>query len=109
MKNKEKYISIWSKYNVKINEKLQTCTIKQFIQLNKKEFELVGNRKSSGYTFNLEIINGVVKDTIRHTAVARDLAKVLLKSIESKKILQSGHYKINLNKDFRLSIFKFDL
>ncbi len=106
MKQSNIYVDLWRKHLKSINSKLIYCETKQFIQLNKSEFISVGQRKKSGYSFNLEFIDGENSNNISHSAVARDLAIVLLSSLTSKKILQTGHYKINMNKDFLLSIVK---
>jgi hypothetical protein len=106
MKRSNIYINLWSKYLTSINSKLNFCSTKQFIQLSKNEFESVGDRKKSGYRFNLEFVDGIKSNNIKHTAVARDLAMVLLKDSTSKRILKTGHHKINMNKDFLLSIIK---
>ncbi len=58
------------------------------------------------YSFNLEFINGIVSNNIDGSAVARDLAKVLENSLEIKKILNLGHFKIRMDKDFCLWIEK---
>lgn len=97
-----KYIELWTKQRVSLNDKLKNNTIKQSIQLNSKDFNKVGNRKN--YSFNLEFKNGTVINNISGSAVARDLAKVLEASDSIKETLRTGHFKIHMDKHFSLWI-----
>ncbi|MFW5872230.1 MAG: hypothetical protein ACOCUT_03910, partial [bacterium] len=60
----------------------------------------------TSYSFNLEYLNGVVSNNIDGTAVARDLAKVLEQSNETREVLKTGHFKINMDRQFCLWIEK---
>jgi len=105
MKASEKYVDLWTKNRSSIGNKLKiVSTTKQSFQLSSNDFNNAGNRMS--YSFNLEFINGIVSNNIDGSAVARDLAKVLENSLEIKKILNSGHFKIRMDKDFCLWIEK---
>lgn len=55
-------------------------------------FGKVGNRGS--YSFNLEFGNGVVNNCSNVSAVARDIARVLHSSIEVRKIISKGYFKL---------------
>lgn len=104
MSSSGKYINLWTKHRVSIKDKLKSAEIKQSIQLNYEEFNNVGNRNKSNYSFNLEFENGIVSNNIGGSAVARDLKKVLEASNEIIKILKTGHYKLNMDKGFCLWI-----
>ena len=102
MKTKEKYNDLWTSARYQILGLLNKASTLQSVQLNPSEFENVGNRKI--YAFNLEFKNGVVNNNIDGSAVARVLARVLLKSNEVLKILKTGTYKIRMDKSFCLWI-----
>jgi len=104
MKTSGKYIDLWTNQRQSIKNKLENISTKQLIQLNQEDFEKVGNRAS--YSFNLEYLNGVVVNNTDGSAVARDLVSVLEASIEIKKILKAGRYKINMDRNFSLWIQK---
>jgi len=97
-----KYTDLWTKQRIAIKEKLGIATTKQSIQLDSEDFDRVGKRSS--YSFNLEFVNGIVGNNIDGSAVARDLAKVLENSKEIKEILKTGHFKINMDRQFCLWI-----
>ena len=99
-----KYIEIWGKQREAIQEALQNGFDRNFLQLNPADFKKVGDRGKSGYSFNLEYKNGMVYNNIGGTAVARDLAKVLESSPGIMKILNTGHFKIKMDKNFCLCI-----
>jgi len=101
MKSSEKYIELWTGYRESIKAELSKAT-NEPLQLNAAEFRNVGNRKD--YSFNLEFIDGNVSNNISGTAVARDLAKVLLDSYKVNEVLKSGHFKIRMDKEFCLWI-----
>jgi hypothetical protein len=83
--------------------KLALTTAQEY-RLTKHEFEEIGDRNISGYTFNLEIKDGKLVNNIRGTAVARDLFEVLKSSRNSKELMSNNHFKINMNVDFKLKI-----
>lgn len=102
MASSGKYTDLWTKQRISIKDKLGNSTTKQSIQLNSEDFNKVGNR--SNYSFNLEFVNGIISNNIGGSAVARDLAQVLENSNEIKEILKTGHYKINMDRQFCLWI-----
>lgn len=105
MKDSNLYYPLWLKYSpvfVMLLKKALKGT--ETISLNKNDFETLGDRKISDYTFNLEIKNTKVVNGIRHTAVARDLYDVLITNTKTKELLQNRHYKLSLGKEFILRI-----
>ena len=104
MKTSKKYIDLWIAKRKEIKNRLKTASGKKLIQLNSDDFRKVGNRKK--YSFNLEFRDGIVSNNIGGSAVARDLAAVLINSLEIKNILKSGHFKIRMDKEFILWIEK---
>ena len=80
------------------------ATEPQEYQLSKHEFEAFGDREKAGYTFNLEIENGVAVNNIEGTAVARDLFSVLKTSKTALELMNNYNFKINLTKDSKFKI-----
>jgi hypothetical protein len=105
MSEKNLYYSLWRKY-LNVIEILMRNTSKgeQALQLQKYEFEISGNRKDSGYTFTLEIVNGLVVNNISGSAVARDLYDILKGSDRVKSMFKEKNFKITLGKDYLLKI-----
>jgi hypothetical protein len=105
MKDSNIYNSLWQKYKPVIISKLKQAGIEQQeYQLSKHEFEAIGDRKNSGYAINLEIENGILKNNIDGSAVARDLFEVLKSSATAKELMKNNYFKINLTKNFKLTI-----
>ena len=99
------YLTLWDKYRpIIINQMKLALTEPQVYSLSKHEFEAIGDRLSSGYSFNLELKNGKLMNNIDGTAVARDLLEVLKKSKTASELMEGHHFKINLSKDFKLTI-----
>ena len=92
---KELYVQIWQEYLSEILYAINS--ISKTMKLNRSLFESVGNRKKSGYTFRLEIVDGIVPRK-KGSAVARDLKKVLDKSIDFKTLANKKSIIISLNK-----------
>jgi hypothetical protein len=76
----------------------------QILQLQRYEFEVSGNRKDSGYTFTLEIVNGLVVNNISGSAVARDLYDILKGSEKIKSMFKETNFRITLGKNYILKI-----
>ncbi|HBV83869.1 MAG TPA: hypothetical protein DEB74_14005 [Lachnospiraceae bacterium] len=98
---KELYVKIWKGYlpiilsAIKCKQKTMT--------LDRSLFESAGNRKNSGYSFRLDIANGIVPRK-SGSAVARDLKKVLDKSIDFKTLANKKSITISLNTNFELIV-----
>lgn len=99
------YIPLWQKYRPVILSKMKAAleSVQEY-PLTKHEFEAIGDRTSSGYSFNLEIKNGILQNNIDGTAVARDLYAVLKSSETAIALMKTATFKINLTKDFKLTI-----
>lgn len=95
------YIEIWKKVS---RDLLDLISNKDYasIQLSNETFKEVGNRNS--YSFNLEFINGKISNNIDGSAVARDLAEVILDNAGWNDFLVNRHIKITLDKNFTLHI-----
>jgi hypothetical protein len=102
--SKNLYNDLWSGYINQIHSKLIKSNESQTIALDGKKFKEAGDRKL--FSFNLEYRNGIVSNNTDGSAVARDLNSIISKSEPIKSILENGHYKINLDKNFVLHIKK---
>lgn len=98
---KDLYVQIWQDYLPEILYAITSTT--KTMKLSRSLFESVGNRKKSGYTFRLEIVDGIVPRK-KGSAVARDLKKVLDKSIEFKTLANKKIITISLNTNFELVV-----
>lgn len=99
---KELYVEIWREYLPiilsAIKSKHGTMPLDRYL------FESVGNRRISGYSFRLDIANGIVPRK-KGSAVARDLKKVLDESPDFKRLANENKYiTIRLNSDFELIV-----
>ena len=104
---KELYVSFWRSKRSQILKGLKYAVNgEQHIQISEDELEKLGNRKSSGYTFNLEFSNGIQTKNISNSAVARDLCMALEENTDIRNILKEGNYKINMGVDYCLKINK---
>lgn len=102
---KELYVEIWREYLPiilsAIKSKHGTMPLGRYL------FESVGNRRISGYSFRLDITNGIVPRK-KGSAVARDLKKVLDESSDFKRLAnENKNITIRLNSDFELIVQVF--
>lgn len=99
--SKELYVKIWKGYlpiilsAIKCKQKTTT--------LDRSLFESAGNRKNSGYSFRLDIVNGIVPRK-SDSAVARDLKKVLDENFDFKRLADEKSITIRLNTNFELIV-----
>lgn len=105
MSEKNLYHSLWQKYLKVIDILMRNANNgEQILQLQRYEFEVSGNRKDSGYTFTLEIVNGLVVNNISGSAVARDLYDILKGSEKIKSMFKETNFRITLGKNYILKI-----
>lgn len=99
--DKELYVEIWKHYLPAI---LSAIKCKQeTMKIGCSLFESVGNRKKSGYSFRLDIVNCIIPQK-GGSAVARDLKKVLDESSDFKKLANKKNITIRLNANFELIV-----
>src|SRR5258708_30924837 len=96
------YIPVWKKYLEKIRS---ACIVGvgQGFPIPARYFKSAGNRKR--YGFKLEIKNGKVVNDISGSAVARDLAFLLLENGDSKKLMARKHFFVRMSDAFYLSVY----
>lgn len=72
------FLALWTKYLPVIRIVLKKTVVdEQMLALNKMEFQSVDNRKNANHTFNLEIINGKVQNSVGSAAIGKDFFNVL--------------------------------
>ena len=98
---KELYVQVWQDYLSKIL--LDINSTNKTVKLNHSLFEAVGNRNRSGYSFRLDIDNGIVPRK-KGSDVARDLKKVLDESSVFKHLANGKNIIIRLNGSFELTV-----
>ncbi|HEY1018124.1 MAG TPA: hypothetical protein VGE25_03960 [Sediminibacterium sp.] len=99
------YTQIWSKYLPIIKILLKrTANGDQVLDLNRIDFERAGSGRKAGYKFNIEFNKGRVANIISGSALASDLAFVMLEDVNVKTILLENHFTVSLNTKFQLSL-----
>jgi hypothetical protein len=99
------YTQIWSKYLPIIKILLKrTVNGDQVLDLNRIDFERAGSGRKAGYKFSIEFTKGRVANIISGSALASDLASVMLEDANIKPILLANHYIVSLNTKFQLSM-----
>ena len=109
MKEAEVYQLIWRKYLPVI-----TMRLKQVVRtgepvtigMYKFEFQSEGNKKKSGYHFNLEMKDGRVANDIGKNLPAKELSDMLRQDPNTRPILNEGYFTITLSPEFILTIDK---
>lgn len=99
------YVHVWNKYLpiIKILMKKSSAG-SQTLDLNRIDFERAGSGRKAGYKFTIEFVNGRVSNIISGSALATDLAAVLLNDPAGKAILSNADISISLNTKFQLAI-----
>ena len=99
------YIHVWNKYLpiIKILMK-KTYAGSQTFDLNRIDFERAGSGRKAGYRFSIEFKQGRVSNIISGSALATDLANVLLNDPASKAIMANMELTISMNPKFQLVI-----
>jgi len=99
------YTQIWSKYLPIIKILLKrTLNGDQVLDLNRIDFERAGSGRKAGYKFSIEFTKGRVANIISGSALASDLAFVMLEDVNVKALLLQNHYVVSLNTKFQLSL-----
>lgn len=107
VKTSKKYVEIWQKHLpiiVSLLKKALSDNQTKEYKLPQQEFEAVGNRKKTGYSFRLHFVNGKIINNLKHSAVARDLATVLNEDTEIKSLLKNKSILLRLTHAFYLNI-----
>jgi len=99
------YNHIWKKYLPIIRILMKkSATEDQTLDLNRVDFERAGTGRKAGYKFNIEFTDGKVGNVISGSALAMNLASVILEDDSAKQIINENNYEISLNTKFQLSV-----
>lgn len=99
------YAQIWIKYLPIIRILLKRSRQEnQVLDLNRIDFERVGTGRKAGYKFNIDFTRGRVSNLISSSALASDLAAVMLDDKATKEILDGGEFVVSLNTKFQILI-----
>lgn len=98
------YAQIWIKYLPIIRILLKrTRQENQVLDLNRIDFERMGSGRKAGYKFTIEFKKGRVSNLISSSALATDLAQVILEDKATKEFFwKGGEYTVSLNTKFQL-------
>lgn len=99
------YASIWNKYRPMIL-KLMLAAGKgpQQYKLFPHEFKAIGIHEKTGYAFILEVSHGKAVNSIKGSAVARDLLGVLQQSQKASQLMTEAVYELKLDKQFMFHV-----
>ena len=97
------YVHVWNKYLpiIKILMK-KTAAGTQTLDLNRIDFERAGSGRKAGYKFTIVFKQGRVSNIISGSALATDLAAVLINDPATKVILANNDLAVSLNTKFQL-------
>lgn len=99
------YNHIWKKYLPIIRILMKkSVSGDQVLDLNRVDFERAGTGRKAGYKFTIEFTDGKVGNVISGSALAMNLAAVMLEDDGAKQIISENNYEISLNTKFQLSI-----
>ncbi|WP_126247836.1 hypothetical protein [Chitinophaga rhizosphaerae] len=99
-KQQHLYSNLWKMYIPDILDMVEVFPSNLGIELSKNEFNAVGNRED--YCFRLELKNGKIANNIQGSAVARDLAELLLADSRAKRLFAGKTVIIRLLSNYQL-------
>ena len=99
------YTQAWTKYLPVIKILLKRAVAgEQSLDLNRSDFEKAGIARKSSHKFHIEFSNGRVNNVISSSALAKNLALVLLEDKVVKETFVQSDYAIGMSTKFQLSI-----
>ena len=99
------YASLWSKYRpVILQMMLAAAKDPQQYKLSAHEFKAVGLREKAGYSFLLQVSHGKALNSIKTSAVAKDLLQVLQQSQKASQLMREAVYELSMDKQFILHV-----
>ena len=105
MINKNLYYPLWRKYLAVIAVQMKnSANGEREITIPKTELNSLGERKISEFLFSLELKNSKIITNIRGVNIARDFVDILTESKTIRALLEEGHYKFSMGKDYILKI-----
>ena len=99
------YTYIWNKYLPVIRILLKkSAGGDQLFSLNRDDFERAGTGRKAGYKFSIEFTEGKISNVISGSDLASHLAAAMLEDTATKAVLATGHFQVNLNTKFQITI-----
>ncbi|HEY4111024.1 hypothetical protein [Puia sp.] len=107
--NEGRSVALWTKYLPAIRILLKKAINEaQQITLSKIELQSIDNRKNPNFSFNLDILNGKVENSISLPPMGKDLFAVLNADPVMRKFLQDKKVTIQMTRSSVLT-FKMEL
>ena len=96
----------WKKYLPVINILLKkSVNEEQVLNMNHSDFSRAAGGRKVNFSFSsIQLKNGRIDNTVKHTPFAREFAVALQEHEEIRKILQHQHFFFSMNKETQLSI-----
>ncbi len=95
------YTSLWNKYRPVILKLMTAAAAEpQQYKFFAHEFKAVGEKVKGGYSFSLEAANGKAVNSIKGSAVARDLLQILQQSKTALQLMSEATYELSMDKHF---------
>ena len=77
----------------------------QVLNMNHTDFERAAGGRKVNFSFsNMQLINGRIDNTVKHTPFAREFAVVMQEDEQIKRLLMDQHFHFSMNKDTQLTI-----
>lgn len=96
----------WKKYIPVINILLKrSANEEQVLNMNHSDFQRAAGGRKVNFSFSsMQLKNGRIDNTVKHTPFAREFAVALQEDELARKILQDQHFYFSMNKDTQLTI-----
>jgi hypothetical protein len=100
------FTQTWKKYLPVIAILLKrSANGEQTLSLNHTDFQRAAGGRKIKFSFsNLQLNNGRINTTGKHTPVARELAEVLQENEQTRKLLQKQQLEFAMSGDFQMVI-----
>lgn len=100
------FTQTWKKYLPVITILLKrSANGEQTLSLNHTDFQRAAGGRKIKFSFsNLQLNNGRINSTGKHTPVARELAEVLQENEQTRKLLPKQQFEFSMGGDFQMVI-----
>jgi hypothetical protein len=103
--NEGMFLSLWTKYLPVIRIVLKkTLAEEQILPLNKLEFQSVDNRKNANHSFNIEIINGKVQNSVGSATIGKDFFNVINNDNSINQFISDKTVWFTMGKNYQLTL-----
>lgn len=104
--NTNEFFPIWKKYRPVILRLMIDATdgTDQTYKMSKHEFTDVNRKKTTTYSFKMQVHQGKVSYGRKGNLLASDLFEVLKQSAKANELMESSVFSFELNPQFQLSV-----